>query len=147
MRKLPFALAPLLLFAATAAEARPARCVVSSEGSTFRGACDFLAERGGSFSISLARGEFVEGTNEISVSIVSPGVAEVRGLTSDGINSRGGEARRSRRDPACWVGEDFSICVYRSPSSRCCSVPRSTRRAMRVARSGRATSAGPRPAS
>lgn len=113
MRKLLFALAPLLLFAATAAEARPARCVVTSEESpTFRGPCNFLAERGGSFSISLARGEFVEGTNEISVSIISPGVAEVRGLTSDGINSRWGEARRSRRDPACWVGEDFSICVY-----------------------------------
>jgi len=113
MRKLLFALAPLMLFAATAAEARPARCVVASDGNaTWRGACNFLAERGGSFSISAYRGAFLEGISDISVSLVSRGVAEVRGLTSDGINSRWGEARRSRRDPACWVGEDFSICVY-----------------------------------
>lgn len=112
-KKLLFALAPALLFAATAAEARPARCVVTSEGNpTWRGACNFVAERGGSFSITPLRGAFLEGIEDVSVSIVSPGVAEVRGLTSDGINSRWGEARRSRRDPACWIGEDFSICVY-----------------------------------
>lgn len=113
MKKLVFALAPALLFGATAAEARTARCVVTSEGNpTWRGACNFLAERGGSFSITPLRGAFLEGIEDISVSLISPGVAEVRGLTSDGINSRWGEARRSRRDPACWVGEDFSICVY-----------------------------------
>jgi len=113
MRKLLFALAPVLLFAATAAEARPARCVVTSAGSpTWRGPCDFLAERGGSFGIRPYRGSFGDGISDISVSIISPGVAEVRGLTRDGINSRWGQARRSRRDAACWVGEDFSICVY-----------------------------------
>src|SRR5688500_12039451 len=84
MRKLLFALAPFMLFTATAAEARPARCVVASEGnSTWRGACNFLAERGGSFSISAYRGAFLEGISDISVSLISPGVAEVRGLTSD----------------------------------------------------------------
>ncbi len=113
MRKLIPALAPLLLFGATAAEARPARCVIASAGSpTWRGACDFLAERGGSFGVRPYRGTFADGISDISVSLISPGVAEVRGLTSDGINSRWGEARRSRRDPACWVGEDFSVCVY-----------------------------------
>ena len=111
MKKLLFA--PFMLLAATAAEARPARCVIASAGSpTWRGACDFLAERGGTFSVSPYRGSFPDGIGSISVAIISPGVAEVRGLTSDGINSRWGEARRSRRDPACWVGEDFSICVY-----------------------------------
>ena len=113
MKKLLFALAPVALFAATAAEARPARCVVSSAGTpTYRGPCDFLAERGGSFSISPARGAFPGGISDISVSLIAPGVAEVRGLTSGGINSRWGEARRSSRDRACWIGEDFSICVY-----------------------------------
>lgn len=100
-------------FSATPALARPARCVVSgSDMPTWRGPCRFLPERGGSFSISPGRGSFGDGIDLISVSIVSPGVAEVRGLTDDGINSRWGEARRSRRDRACWVGEDFSICVY-----------------------------------
>lgn len=113
MRKLLLGLAPVLLFAATAAEARPARCVITSEENpTFRGPCNFVAERGGSFSVTPTRGVFMEGIEDISVSIIRPGVAEVRSLTSDGINSRWGEARRSRRDPACWVGEDFSICVY-----------------------------------
>jgi hypothetical protein len=47
----------------------------------------------------------------ISVSVVRPGVAEVRGLTKRGINSRWGEARRSKSNRACWVGEDFKICA------------------------------------
>ena len=102
-----------LVFAAAPAAARPARCVVQSAGApTWRGACNFIPDRGGSFAIDPARGRFPGGVSDISVSLVSPGVAEVRGLTRDGINSRWGEARRSRRDPACWVGEDFSICVY-----------------------------------
>jgi len=50
--------------------------------------------------------------DEISVFIVRPGIAEVRGLTAQGINARWGEARRSARDRACWVGADFSICVH-----------------------------------
>jgi hypothetical protein len=99
--------------AAAPAEARTARCVVESAGEpTWRGACNFFAERGGSFSVTPLRGRFGEGISDISVSIISPGIAEVRGLTTDGINSRWGETRRSRRDRACWVGEDFSICVY-----------------------------------
>jgi hypothetical protein len=113
MRKLLFALAPLVLFAASAAEARPARCVIASNGSpVWRGPCDFIPDRGGSFGVRPYRGSFGDGIGIISVSIISPGVAEVRGLTRDGINSRWGEARRSRRDRACWVGEDFSVCVY-----------------------------------
>ena len=58
--------------------------------------------------IEPARGRFPSAT---SASRSSPGVAEVRGDPGR-INSRWGEARRSRRDRACWVGEDFSICVY-----------------------------------
>jgi hypothetical protein len=113
MRKLSFALAPLALFAATAAEARPARCVVASAGSaTWRGPCDFVPDRGGSFGIRPYRGSFGDGITDISVTIMRPGVAEVRGLTGAGINSRWGTARRSSRDRACWVGEDFSVCVY-----------------------------------
>jgi len=50
----------------------------------------------------------------ISVTMISPGVAEVRGLTRAGINSRWGEARRSTQDRSCWTGSDFQICA-RSP--------------------------------
>ena len=107
-------LAALAAFALpAAAAARPARCVVQSAGAPiWRGPCDFVPDRNGSFGIQPARGRFPGGISDISVSIIEPGIAEVRGLTRDGINSRWGEARRSRRDPACWVGEDFSVCVY-----------------------------------
>ncbi|MGD9542788.1 MAG: hypothetical protein AB7F41_08975 [Methylocystis sp.] len=96
-----------------AAVARPARCVVIGNGApAYKGACDFSAEVGGSFSIApIGKGAF-GGATSISVSIISPGVAEVRGLTRDGINSRWGEAKRSKADPACWIGSDFKICVY-----------------------------------
>jgi hypothetical protein len=46
------------------------------------------------------------------VQIVQPGVAEVRGLTRAGINSRWGSAQRSKRDRACWRGSDFWVCAY-----------------------------------
>ncbi|MBV9882111.1 MAG: hypothetical protein JO276_03805 [Sphingomonadaceae bacterium] len=96
-----------------AAEARTARCVVQGAGAPiWRGPCDFVPDRGGSFGIQPLRGLFPGGASDISVAVTAPGVADVRGLTRDGVNSRWGEARRSRRDKACWVGQDFSVCVY-----------------------------------
>jgi hypothetical protein len=93
------------------AEARPVRCVLT--GSVhYAGKCDFF-RAGASFSLSpVGRASFPGGINPVSVAIETPGVAEVRGLTRDGINSRWGEARRSKRDPACWEGSDFRICAY-----------------------------------
>ncbi|CCJ06386.1 hypothetical protein [Methylocystis sp. SC2] len=93
--------------------ARPARCVIASNGApAYNGACDFSAEDRGSFSITPAGKRAFNGATVVSVFVTSPGVAEVRGLTRDGINSRWGEAKRSKTDPACWVGDDFKICVY-----------------------------------
>jgi hypothetical protein len=98
---------------ATAQAPRRAQCVISAGGETYRGPCRFLAERGGSFSVSpVGRRFLVEGVTDVSVSVLRPGVADVRGLTADGINSRWGGAVRSRRDRACWLGEDFSVCAY-----------------------------------
>ena len=114
MKKLILIAGAALAFLATPAEAaRTARCVVQEAGSAaWRGPCRFIPDGGGSFYISPLRGTFRGGIDPISVTITSPGVAQVFGNTSDGVNSRWGEARRSRRDPACWVGEDFSVCVY-----------------------------------
>jgi hypothetical protein len=106
----------LLLGLAATAEAKPrtARCVITAPQTTpYRGPCKFVAEAGGSFSISPIGRRFLVGEVDlVSVTIIRPDVAEVRGLTRDGINSRWGEARRSRRDRACWDGSDFRICVY-----------------------------------
>lgn len=97
----------------TDAVAKPARCVVTSNGApAYDGKCDFSAEKGGSFSIKPIGRDAFDGATVISVSVTLPGVAEVRGLTRDGINSRWGEAKRSASDRACWVGGDFKICVY-----------------------------------
>lgn len=95
------------------AVARPARCVVNGAGApAYNGKCEFSAEDRGSFSIKPIGRDGFNGATVISVSVTLPGVAEVRGLTRDGINSRWGEAERSKTDPACWVGSDFKICVY-----------------------------------
>lgn len=93
------------------AMARPVKCVITGS-IQFKGKCDFTSA-GASFSLApIGRASFPGGVNPVNVAIVSPGVAEVRGLTREGINSRWGEARRSTRDPACWAGSDFRICAY-----------------------------------
>jgi hypothetical protein len=100
--------------AAAAARPKPARCAIASAGNPdFRGPCLFLAEAGGSFSLQPSgRRALVGEITNLSVYITEPGVAEVSGLTKAGVNSRWGEARRSRKDRACWDGADFRICVH-----------------------------------
>ena len=101
--------------ATTAAHAKPraARCVIDAAGAPrWSGPCRFEAERGGSFTVTPTRGRFQNSVSSISLAIVSPGNAEVRGLTAAGVNSRWGAARRSPRDRACWIGADFGLCVY-----------------------------------
>ncbi len=135
MRAAPLALLLLAASAATAAEpaATPesAPAVAAPKGTTvlctirspgedgkmrvdFDGPCRFLPDgKGGSFSLSALDGDspLYGGILDVSVTVVAPGKAEVRGLTSLGINSRWGEARRSKNDPACWTGSDFEICA------------------------------------
>jgi hypothetical protein len=113
------ALAVLALSIAGSAQAqsrgRIARCHVETAGKVeVSGTCRFISETGGSFALVNADrdkplfGEILM----VSVSIVSPEIAEVRGLTLRGNNSRWGAARRSSRDRACWEGSDFRVCAY-----------------------------------
>ena len=97
-----------------AVKGKVARCVISSVDDRYEGPCDFLLGQGGSFSVSrVASEEPLFGlVTVLSVSLVGEGQAEVRGLTTSGINSRWGEAQRSAEDGACWVGTDFEICAY-----------------------------------
>ena len=110
------ALAAAAAFAAAAdAQPRRARCVITGEQNRvlFSGPCLFSAGPGGSFHLRPVRGRALVGeTTDLTVTVLRPGVADVRGLTVRGINSRWGEARRSRRDRACWAGEGFSVCAY-----------------------------------
>lgn len=97
-----------------AAPAKASRCVIrQDETITYSGACTFHPEQDGSFSIHLDHGKpILPNITTLTVSLISPGAAEVRGLTTDGINSRWGPAQRGQRDPACWTGADFEICAY-----------------------------------
>ena len=116
----PAAGAALLLALASAAPAlgeakvRVVDCRIESAGRVeVSGKCRFIPDDGGTFTLENTDqnkplyGEILM----VTVAVVSPGKAEVRGLTKAGINSRWGEATRSARDPACWDGSDFRICA------------------------------------
>lgn len=110
------ALSTLALIACCSiAQAREARCTLYEyRAVAYDGPCNFEPDgRNGSFTLSSRRagGSLTKDIVMVSVSVVSPGVAEVRGLTRAGVNSRWGEAKRSRQDGACWTGADFQVCA------------------------------------
>jgi hypothetical protein len=96
------------------AKDKDAQCLIRQNGvTTYSDACLFHLEKGGSFSIRRPDAKpILPNITDISVTIVAAGFAEVRGLTTDGINSRWGSAVRSKVDSACWTGSDFEICAY-----------------------------------
>jgi hypothetical protein len=109
----------LALVAGTASEGwakeKAAYCQIDSAGlPPLRGRCLFDGESDGSFALSnVDSSKPLLGEVElVHVVVISPGVAEVRGLTRSGINSRWGEAHRWTGDRACWAGVDFRICAY-----------------------------------
>ena len=97
------------------AKSRLVDCRIESERKVqINGKCRFTPDEGGSFTLEHAdpkRTVFFGEIMSVTVSVVSAGVAEVRGLTRQGINSRWGEARRMANDRACWQGSDFKICA------------------------------------
>jgi hypothetical protein len=103
----------LALLLPTAANAKPARCVIQSGTERYAGPCQFRSERGGSFTLSPVKGRrHILYVTSLSVAVQGDGKAEVRGLTDDGINSMWGHVTRSRKDRACWEGLDLKVCAY-----------------------------------
>ena len=107
-------LAALLPASAADAQGRAARCVVTLQGSpTYRGPCRFLPEGRGDFVITPPRSRlFPNDATGIGVYLIRPGLADVAMLTPTGPSTLWGRATRSRRDRACWVGANFSVCAY-----------------------------------
>lgn len=99
---------------ASPTQTKASRCDIGSAGGAhYKGPCRFFVEKGGSFSVSRPRGGPLIGlVTIVSVTMTDPGAAEVRGVTTTGANSRWGEAKRSKKDPACWRGSDFWVCAY-----------------------------------
>lgn len=117
IRKTFCALTICTIFAAetsAGAAEKTANCTISSGSKTvFNGKCIFTPEEGGSFYLSSPKqdGYLFDEIITVSVFVTEKGLAEVRGLTKNGNNSRWGEARRSRKDKSCWEGSDFRICA------------------------------------
>ena len=86
--------------AAAGPAGKTARCVIkTSDPSDYSGPCLFTLGPKGSFGLAPVKGRFlVDPFTSLSVYLVAPDKAEVRGLTKDGINSRwgGGEAVQAR---------------------------------------------------
>lgn len=92
---------------------RLAQCRVSNDyGESFEGDCLYESLGYESFSIMPAnQDQSILGSLQVTVWVENDEIVEVRGLTTDGINSRWGQVRRSIEDADCWVGEDFIICT------------------------------------
>lgn len=105
----------LLLTAQLAvASEKQVKCEISSNHKmVFKGTCLFLSEPHGTFSLSNSDKSkpLYDNISLLTVAMIKKNLAEVRGLTTDGINSRWGSAKRSIKDRACWVGTDFKICA------------------------------------
>lgn len=108
-----FAFLLLITQMSVAAEKKTECEITSSNKVVFKGKCLFLLEHGGTFSLSALdkNKPLFDDILVVSVSILKKDTAEVRGLTSSGINSRWGEAVRSKKNKACWMGSDFKICA------------------------------------
>ena len=99
--------------ATDARSGRLVRCSVSVVGEYYNGPCYFLAESTGGFSVYRPdAAPFVGATTLVSLQKTDTASGDVRGLTTDGVNSLWGEAVRSDADPACWGGTDFEVCAY-----------------------------------
>ena len=104
----------MVLMSPYSAKAKPnARCVIKQGGGivAYSGRCELSGSRSGTYALQNSH-TIIPGILRVSIYVITPGQAEVRGLTLDGINSRWGSAVRSKVDPACWKGSDFEICVY-----------------------------------
>lgn len=106
---------PLAVQSLAQSSGKIANCRVESEGKVqVSGPCKFTLDGAdGSFTLENrdAQKALFGSILIVTVSVISPGTAEVRGLTKDGINSRWGEAKRSSQERACWAGSDFRICA------------------------------------
>ena len=100
--------------APSASWGKDAKCIIKQGGAiAYSGSCTFMPRRDGSFTIRNNKNTtIVPNVTNISVDITSSGIAEVRGLTIYGNNSRWGTATRSKKDPDCWNGQEFEICAY-----------------------------------
>ena len=91
-------------------QSKARRCIIENKhDGRFDGPCRLRMEGDGrSFSVAPLEQKTILGAVIVSVTVIETEQADVRGLTTEGINSRWG---LSRWKEGCWKGSDFSICL------------------------------------
>lgn len=98
-----------------AAADRTVTCQVDESGKTlYKGKCIFTPQPKGSFYLSGSNLSKNVGVAGIMVWIEQPNVAIVQGTKHMGGASTWGQAVRSTKQRACWIGEGnrFKICAW-----------------------------------
>lgn len=100
----------VLTMAVTAAEARPAKCLLEVGGIAYiDGPCDFDPDRrgDGSFKIMASDGMYFAYLN-----VEGAGVAVGYWNEEPGANHAHTPLGKLTRDGACWIGEGVKLCVW-----------------------------------
>jgi hypothetical protein len=98
---------------AAPASAKTAMCVVSSLKAKYSGPCSFTPGPRGSFTVSALETRYMlPRVAAVSVAVDEYDYAKVRAVMATGVELPWGDARRSKSDRACWIGEDFRVCAY-----------------------------------
>jgi len=98
----------------TFAADKSVKCEISSTGQKYKGDCTFKPQNGGTFTLTnTILGKSIGSTdiNSVTVFISGKDVAQVSGEMGGAI-SRWGEAKRSQKEKACWIGDDFRVCAW-----------------------------------
>lgn len=108
----------LLVSGQIMAAEKTVKCPIESNDKVvYQGQCRYFSEKTAeAISISLSNPQSKDKPLYDTILMVSvyigKGIAEVSGLTADGINSRWGIAKKSQKSKHCWQGEDFRVCVW-----------------------------------
>ena len=103
-----------LFSVAALASAKPAKCLVQSEGDTlYSGTCNFSAEKGGSFTLTNTKSSrLFDEVTSITVTKYAQEDALVSVITTGGNSSRWGEVYRDTNAPACWSNRRLRVCAW-----------------------------------
>lgn len=105
----------LLISPISSAAGKTAKCQIDENGQTiYKGKCTFTPQGNGSFYLSGASLAKKVGVEGVMVWIEQKNIAVVQGTKFSGGASTWGQAVRSSKEKACWVGEDnsFKVCAW-----------------------------------
>lgn len=91
--------------------AKDAVCEIVLDGQRIDGPCDFQAHKGGSFDVTMLDGRRFEGATTLSLDVLRKDIGEIRSDTRSY-----GAANRSDSDPACWQGDEVTLCARANAS-------------------------------